>query len=43
MRNILAAVAALLVGISTIQLANGFLGTLVSIRVGAAHFAPASP
>jgi MFS family permease len=41
MRNILAAVAALLVGISTIQLANGFLGTLVSIRVGAAHFAPA--
>jgi MFS family permease len=38
MRNALAAVAALVVGISTIQLANGFLGTLVSIRVASDHF-----
>jgi MFS family permease len=41
MRNILAGIAALIVGISTIQLANGFLGTLVSLRVGVAHYAPA--
>ena len=38
MREILAAIAALVIGISTVQLANGFLGTLVSVRVSSDSF-----
>jgi hypothetical protein len=38
MRAILAATAALVIGISTVQLANGFLGTLVSVRVSSDNF-----
>ena len=38
MREILAATAALVVGISTVQLANGFVGTLVSVRVSSDNF-----
>ena len=42
MREILAAIAALVIGISTVQLANGFLGTLVSVRVSSDNF-PSEP
>lgn len=38
MGAVLPAVLALIVGISTVQLANGFLGTLVSVRVSTGDF-----
>ncbi|WGF86933.1 MFS transporter [Marinivivus vitaminiproducens] len=38
MSAILPAVLALVVGISTVQLANGFLGTLIGVRVGTGIF-----
>jgi len=40
MAEILAAVGSLLLGISLIQLANGYLGTLIGIRLAAAHVEP---
>jgi len=40
MADILAAVGSLLLGISLIQLANGYLGTLIGIRLAAAHVEP---
>jgi MFS family permease len=40
MSAILAAVGSLILGISLIQLANGYIGTLISVRLGAAHLEP---
>jgi MFS family permease len=38
--GILAAVGSLILGISLVQLANGYIGTLVGIRLAAAHIEP---
>jgi MFS family permease len=40
MAGILAAVGSLILGISLIQLANGYVGTLIGIRLAAAHVEP---
>jgi MFS family permease len=40
MAAILAAVGSLILGISLIQLANGYIGTLIGVRLGAAHLEP---
>lgn len=40
MGGILAAVGSLILGISLIQLANGYIGTLIGIRLSAAHIEP---
>lgn len=40
MSNIAAAVGSLILGISLIQLANGYIGTLIGIRLASAHVEP---
>jgi MFS family permease len=40
MSAILAAVGSLILGISLIQLANGYMGTLIGVRLGAANLEP---
>jgi len=40
MAGIVAAVGSLILGISLIQLANGYIGTLIGIRLAAAHIDP---
>src|SRR5215470_16775457 len=40
MGGILATVASLILSISLIQLANGYIGTLIGIRLAAAHVEP---
>jgi MFS family permease len=40
MAGILAAVGSLILGISLIQLANGYIGTLIGVRLAAEHVAP---
>jgi MFS family permease len=40
MGGILAAVGSLILGISLVQLANGYIGTLIGIRLAAAHIEP---
>jgi hypothetical protein len=40
MAGIVAAVGSLILGISLIQLANGYIGTLIGIRLATAHVEP---
>src|SRR5262245_51754174 len=40
MAAILAAVGSLILGISLIQLANGYIGTLIGVRLAAEHVEP---